>query len=810
MKRHALKKLNKAIRRTFTLLLATLTLTNGAFAMSGGNALTLTDNGFSLTLTDNGLALDSDVSAWDLLKEQAKAMGQNPPEKSEAEIVAALQPGDSYISGENLYICQEEIYVDWKRVRSADDLDPSGWGNEERLLLMTDYTGYNLYLGNDYVNTYKELGGKSNQVALAAQIPGEVRRVVSGVTRDTSGDNVAEYVDEYVYPELFGFASEKLLSNPSEYPYPDTFRTVGTMNAPYIEYMGLDAENGNQRKFNIIMSKDDGTKSAIALSHDDSGDRIQLKAVSECTGFTFHMGSEGLKIFENIKDDDDLQLRIRGQELYGKSFSSVEFMFGNEIVLFVGKKTVGKRIEVLSLKLDDAEQNPDALENVYGGAIEFYRWEKITSASQLPTGDDAYRALIVWNDKYFLQGDDFRKYSPEDGMALYVNEEKSSSAAPGNVAETQEIDLSQDEFYTMGGMGTPYLHFVGLREEESYDKCPSYFVQLAGLDDQPSDKWLCDGDNKLDVCAEGAGVGHYGGMNMGIVVGKELSSGNDASPGKVKLFYVEGSWVSKDTGFCWDGNVLYGDDCGGSWDYSEFTLYIGKPVVYPAVRQNYVVGEDQFMHISQNGAMLKNVIITVAKGGVLSIESWFMNNGRIVVDGGTLIVQNASNPLGNEEEDDTEDSVMLPFADIHPLVSGSLELKNGGELIILDNARAAFSTIKARSGSSIFNNGLLLAEIVDLEEATLENRKGTDLYVGYDFREIQAFRNGSVSKIIGDLTTRLQYSTPCIVLGKNCGVINDGVIYYGTYRSIPGRDTITETGSGKLIVEWGKKSRYML
>ena len=258
----------------------------------------------------------------------------------------------------------------------------------------------------------------------------------------------------------------------------------------------------------------------------------------------------------------------------------------------------------------------------------------------------------------------------------------------------------------------------------------------------------------------------------------------------------------------YSGNVLYGKDVG--WAHSEFTLYIGKPVVYPAVRQNYVVGEDQFMHISQNGAMLKNVTITVAKGGVLSIESWFMNNGRIIVDGGTLIVQNGSNPLGDEEADDTEDSVMMPFADIHPTVSGSLELRNGGELIVLTDARAVFSNIKARSGSSILNNGLLLAEIVDLEEATLENRKGMTMFIGYDFREIQGLRNGAVSTIIDDLTTRLAYRIPCIVLGKNCGVVNDGEIHYATWRSTPGSDTIKEAGSGSLIVAWGKESRYML
>jgi hypothetical protein len=318
----------------------------------------------------------------------------------------------------------------------------------------------------------------------------------------------------------------------------------------------------------------------------------------------------------------------------------------------------------------------------------------------------------------------------------------------------------------MGGLGTPYIRFQGKRSEKSYDYCPTYTVQLADMNDQPSEKWLCDGDNVLDICTKGAGVGHNGGMNMGIVVGKEYGNENDASSGKVKLFYVEEGSLYVDTGFGWSGNVLYGvSNSGGGWKYGEFTMYIGKPVVYPAVRQNYVVGEDQFMHISQNGAMLKNVTITVAKGGVLSIESWFMNNGRIIVDGGTLIVQNASNPLGDEEADDTEDSVMMPFADIHPTVSGSLELRNGGELIVLTDARAVFSNIKARSGSSILNNGLLLAEIVDLEEATLENRKGMTMFIGYDFREIQGLRNGAVSTIVDDLTTRLAYRIPCIVLG---------------------------------------------
>ena len=212
----ALKKLKRAMRRTFVLLLATLMLSGSVYA----------DN------TDEKALREQYGDDW--------------------KKVAALQPGDSYVSGETMYVCHEETYVDWKKVQTAEDLNPSEWGNEEHLLMITDKTGYDLYMGNDYANTYTELGGEDNQVVLPPKVPGTKRRVVSGITRDTSGNSVAEYVDEYVYPELIQFASEKLEINSRDYPYPDTFRTVGTMNAPYIEYKGLDVNNGNQRKFNII------------------------------------------------------------------------------------------------------------------------------------------------------------------------------------------------------------------------------------------------------------------------------------------------------------------------------------------------------------------------------------------------------------------------------------------------------------------------------------------------------------------------------------------------------------------------------
>ncbi|MBO5665943.1 MAG: hypothetical protein J6S45_00690, partial [Firmicutes bacterium] len=491
-----------------------------------------------------------------LMSSSVFASSSNPQNDKDAfgddwKKVAALQPGDSYISGDKMYVCSEATYVNWTRVKSAEDLNPFKW-KRNKLLLMTDTTGNMLFVGNDFGYAGK-VDGIDDQIIMSARSPYDTRQVVNRVIEDTAGNNTAEYVKELVYPELNAFVQ----NSTGGYPYPDSFTTLGTMNAPYIQHGGTDIDNGNYHKFKIIFAKDDGSKSAVALGHNDDFDRLQLGNIHRAADFTFHMDGGKLKIFENIKSEDDLLLFTSFNTLYGKTYSSLSSMPDSGLVLYLGEISVENRIETISLAVEDAEQNPEALENVYGGAIQFYRWEKITSGSQLPTGNDTYRALLVWNDQYFLQGDDFRYNSNFESMALHVNEEKTESAVQGNVKECQQINLSKSDFYTMGGLGTPYLKFTRKDTDTDNDRCPYYTFQLAGVDDQPSGKWLCDGDNILDLCLGKNGASRYGGMELGIIVGREGDSDNDAAPGKVKLFFNEGGG-GRDTGLMYSGNVLYG------------------------------------------------------------------------------------------------------------------------------------------------------------------------------------------------------------------------------------------------------------
>ena len=109
---HTRKKATKAMRRTFTLLLAALILSDSAFAIHTGG-FSLSDYVTQMLERDN--------------QERQKEQEQQYQELygDDWEKVVALQPGDSYINGETMYICTEETYVDWKRVYSTADLDTS-------------------------------------------------------------------------------------------------------------------------------------------------------------------------------------------------------------------------------------------------------------------------------------------------------------------------------------------------------------------------------------------------------------------------------------------------------------------------------------------------------------------------------------------------------------------------------------------------------------------------------------------------------------------------------------------------------------
>jgi hypothetical protein len=254
-----------------------------------------------------------------------------------------------------------------------------------------------------------------------------------------------EYVDEYRYPEL----QEYVANSGGKYPYPDSFQTKGTMNAPYLKYEGKDGDNGDNPMFSIILSKDNGEKSANGLGLCDDGNALLIESAKKSDMVTFKMESKNgntfLNMFFNVSADDDVYLVWNDRYDFTNSYTAPT---GQSFVAYLGEKYTASRIVVYSLD-PEAAQDPDKLENVYGGSLEVYRWCGVYSewfnpkyenprslAEQFEPGG---RMMLVWDDKYFISGDDFRVKDDGNGMALYVNEDKVDGAVVGNLAEHPEI-----------------------------------------------------------------------------------------------------------------------------------------------------------------------------------------------------------------------------------------------------------------------------------------------------------------------------------------------------------------------------------
>lgn len=728
--------------------------------------------------------------------------------------VQALEPGESVISGDYLYTCREEKFVRWDRAVSLHDIGRNRDG--DRVLITWD-NGEKLLTGNDLARYEfsREVVGKDWHYAFE---PARYTRTYSEYDQLQK-----KWVTHYYYPELVELQKQGGL--------PNSFVTKGGMNTPYLKYVGVDTLDDyatnfqtkkNENSFKLILSRDDDTKSGVGIGRKD--ERFTPKSVDKSCTWTFEFRWGEAAIFQHKDDDDELAFYHNDDYLVGKIIDvddEEEYWWDiSRFYIWVGEEYMDKVYDKAPLEVDHdaAEQDPNNLKNIFDGAIEFYHWQKVNSYKDLPVNGE-FRALLIWDDKYFLEGDDWRYADDEkQEMHTYINEHVSGGAAKGNVAQHPEIDLSADEFYSVGGLNTPYLTFVRYDSLEENDHCPQYTFVLSGADDRPSGKQLFDGDNDARIGSRHLYGPHDLRSLWGIIVGRALEEDNDASPGKVKIFCKENNGY--DTGLKYSGNHLYGDDDGDDWDFGEFTMYVGYPTTYPAITMNYVVGEDQYVRITQNAAMYQNVTITVMKGGILSVESWFMNNGRIVVDGGTLVIQNdgktRAEETGSNDKtgDDTEDAVIMPFVDVH-LRSGGLELKNGGELIVMDGARAAFGTVSATTGSSIVNRGMLLGEIFNLSESTLENREEGLLYAGYDFREMPNFRysnpsKGENSNELPTMVRRISEDVNCFVLRSYSARTNLGKYTYSTINASATDGTVVKRDIGGMYKQPGTKAKTML
>ncbi len=334
--------------------------------------------------------------------------------------------------------------------------------------------------------------------------------------------------------------------------------------------------------------------------------------------------------------------------------------------------------------------------------------EKVSDSDKLLSSDENWwRVLLVFSD-YDVGKDKIRSSQTYffSGSAISGEDYVGQPVKP-----VYDIDVSQDSFTTRSGLGTPYIKYMGMDNDNNAPKCSLAFM---------SDYKV--GPNCLIGDASWYGFVNHAAYDMQFVVGPRSNPG---SAGK-----KNNKWVSNVTTYgsftmefhdslahmyynlsgvsdaYWfpNGGASVNPD-GGDWTESRtacgFKVFIGVPEEVPLIDRDFTVeaGEVEVWD-GKSMSITHGTQVTVEEGATLVVRSLIYNNGVIVVDGGTLVVQ------GVVDSDAGYTTTMrctgVPDEEACP---GTIYVMNNGQLIVEDSGVLLTRYISVNGGASIRLSG---------------------------------------------------------------------------------------------------------
>lgn len=179
-----------------------------------------------------------------------------------------------------------------------------------------------------------------------------------------------------------------------------------------------------------------------------------------------------------------------------------------------------------------------------------------------------------------------------------------------------------------------------------------------------------------------------------------------------------------------DGKENGGDEVTGEGRVTK----IGKGQVY-CVKDTTYKDDSGALQRSEGVILPETSTMIIQKGGILSVESNMINNGKIICDGGTIIIKPS-------EKEGEPDGCISPFMDTK---EGTIEVKNGGTIIVMPGCKLFTLSDKCMndrnsklygygaggdpallltSGATIINYGLMVNSYAKMDSSSvIENRK---------------------------------------------------------------------------------------
>lgn len=562
-----------------------------------------------------------------------------------------------------------------------------------------------------------------------------------------------------------------------------TFTSKESLGHMQIKFAGYDSDNGNAPMYYIRVSKMHGGY-AYFTRYEPTNDEEDADA------FTFLDQGDEFHIFVNLTGKADRYLTRDGQDLETTESSS----YGG------GDYWRPLRVYKRTFTIDETQDNltVDVI-----GKMTLYEYSWVNTVEELmalTTTKDWTNILLAWEDKNEDKNNDPGKvwYSKE---VWYNSENKPNYNNDG----ANEWWYYANDYLGSDGYGSPYAERFLLPYQVGH-----FQIMFRGWDGDNPIKGYTNAEGKTQKSPKfhfRFDIGH--GQHIYIGNNAMYDNQKNAQDYTVQLRLgkeTEGDILDGDlAGFVWIFNNIGSDQdeyfCRednffgiGNWNHSDywefpFRIYTYRPVEYDAIVKSFSIGKGATYSVDDQLIIAQDVTVTVEDGGVLTIDSNLMNNGKIVVkNGGTVVVN--------------EGAYLMAYA---YNAIGSIEL-DGGNLIIMEGAKVICDqgggTLQADNGTTILNRGLLLVgdKLIMNHNSCLINEPNAMLIFG---GKVTSERGRIDTLSYDEILSRVTRNAYTRMLTNNSKIVNDGridtnIMKPGTGLDTGGIDLGLGNGSGRF------------
>lgn len=380
-----------------------------------------------------------------------------------------------------------------------------------------------------------------------------------------------------------------------------------------------------------------------------------------------------------------------------------------------------------------ADSSADVLSECVNGVIVLFKWDPIIDAYDFPDGEYYVAMLSEKNTTWTGVSWDGSSHLPlrSNDWIPYTCNYYSRTA--------------NDIFYSVGTHGSPMIFYdaagrTGCKNWDGDNHCPRLALWTCDVNGRPLGAVGRNGDWHLRYQPDyrnNAALDDY--LNNYLAGTAPTLESMDGS-----TVWWSASHPHHDhdeyTCFCFIHNISGRDPsmriASSGTVYSErekdwgdrcyFNLWKGTPTQYSVLTKSYTISDNQTLNLNaeeENYAGVyipKGVTLTVEKGGTLSINEKVFNDGKIINNGGTIVIQSQGRigPFANDGKN-------------------YILVKNNGVLITMPGSRLYTREQLIFSESRLINFGTcVLGSNVGLFSSFVENREGGVLALGYNCSEV--------------------------------------------------------------------------